>query len=60
MPEAKPRDTNIPRVLLLLVNDSFNLLVLKAKPRNANDISYYYLYSVNLPNHLLMPTIASY
>ena len=54
MPEAKLRDTNVPRVLLLLVNDSSNLLVPKAKPRNPNNIYYYYLYSANVPNHLLM------
>ena len=54
VPEAKPRDTNIPRVLLLLVNDSPNLLVPKAKPRNTNNIFYYYFYSANVPNHLLM------
>ena len=54
VPEAKPRDTNIPRVLLLLVNDSPNLLVPKVKPRNTNSISNNYLYSANMPNHLLM------
>ena len=54
VPEAKPRDTNVPRVLLLLVNDSPILLVPKAKPRNTNNISYYYFYSENVPNHLLM------
>ena len=54
MPEAKPRDTNIPRVLLLLVNDSPNLLVPKAMLRNTNNISYYYFYSANVPNHLLI------
>ena len=54
VPEAKPRDTNIPRVLLLLVNDPLNLLVPKAKPRNTNNITYYYFYSVNVPNHLLI------
>ena len=54
VPEAKPRDTNIPRVILLLVNDSPNLLVPKAKPRNTYNISYYYFYSANMPNHLLM------
>ena len=54
VPEAKPRDTNVPRVLLLLVNDSPILLVPKAKPRNTNNISYYYFYSENMPNHLLM------
>ena len=54
VPEAKPRDTNVPRELLLLVNDSPNLLVLKAKPRNTKNISYYYFYSANVPNHLLM------
>ena len=55
MPEAKPRDANVTRVLLLLVNDSPNLLVPKAKLRNNNYNSYYYLYSANMPNHLLMP-----
>ena len=54
MPAAQPRDTKLPRVLLLLVNDSPNLLVPKAKPRNANNICYYYFYSANVPNHLLM------
>ena len=54
VPEAKPRDTNIPRVLLLLVNDSPNLLVPKEKPRNTNNISYNYFYSANMPNHLLI------
>ena len=54
MPEAKPRDTNIPRVLLLLVNDSPNLLVPKAKPRDNKNISYYYFYSANVLNHLIM------
>ena len=54
MPEAKPRDTNVPRVLLLLVNDSPMLLVPKAKPRNTKNISYYYFYSAIVPNHLLM------
>ena len=47
-------DNNVPRVLLLLVNDSPNLLVPKAKSRNTNNISYYYLYSENVPNHLLI------
>ena len=47
-------DTNILRVLLLLVNDSPNLLMPKAKPRNTNNISYYYFYSANMPNHLLI------
>ena len=54
MPEANPRDTNVPRVLLLLVNDSPDLLVPKAKSRNTNNISSYYFYSANMPNHLLM------
>ena len=57
MPEAKPRDTNVPRVLLLLVNDSPNLLVPKAKPRNTNNIYYHYLFSTNVPNYLLMSYI---
>ena len=54
VPEAKPMDTNVPRVLLLLVNNSPNLLVPKAKPRNTNNIFYYYFYSANMPYHLLM------
>ena len=54
VPKAKPRDTNVPRVLLLLVNDSPILLIPKAKPRNTNNISYYYFYSENVPNHLLL------
>ena len=53
MPYAKPRDTNMPRLLLLLANDPPNLLVPKAKLRDTNSISYY-LYSANVPNHLLM------
>ena len=52
-PEAKPRDSNIPRVLLLLVNDPPNLLVSKTKKRDPNNISYYF-YSANVPNHFLM------
>ena len=54
-PKAKPRDSNIPRVLLLLVNDPPNLFVPKAKPRDTNSISYYYFYSANVLNHLLIP-----
>ena len=53
-PEVKPRDSNIPRVLLLLVNDPPNLLVPKAKPKDTKIISYYYFYSESVPNHLLM------
>ena len=41
-------------VLLLLVNDFPNSLVPKAKSRDTNSIFYYYLYSVNVPNHLLI------
>ena len=54
MPEAKPRDTNVPRVLLLLVNDNQIMLVPKAKPRDTNSIFNYYFYSENMPNHLLI------
>ena len=50
VPEAKPKDTNIPRVLLLLVHDSPNWLVPTANPRNTNNISYNYFYSANVPN----------
>ena len=49
----KSRDSNIPMVLILLVNDSPNLLVSNAKLRDINNISYYF-YSANVPNHLLM------
>ena len=37
-----------------LVSNAPNLLVPKAKPRNTNNISYYYVYSANVPNHLLI------
>ena len=57
-PEAKPRDSNIPRVLFLLVNDPPNLLVPKAKPRDTNNISYHYFYSANVPNHLLIKIVS--
>ena len=59
VPEAKLRDTDIPRVLLLLVNDSPSLLVPKAKRRDTNSIFYYYFYSVNEPNHLSIVIITS-
>ena len=39
VPEVKSRDTNVPRVLLLLVSDSHSLLLPKVKPRNTSDIS---------------------
>ena len=54
VPEVKPRDTNIPRVLLLLVNDTRIMLVPKAKPRDTNSIFYYYFHSENVPYHLLI------
>ena len=54
VPEARPRDTNIPRVLVLLLNESPKMLIPKVKPRNTNNISYYYFYSANMHNHLLM------
>ena len=54
VPEAKPRDTNIPRILLLLVNDTRIMLVHKAKPGDTKSIFYYYFYSANVPNHLLI------
>ena len=54
MPEAKPRDTKIPKVLLLLVNDTRIMLVPKAILRDTNSIFYYYIYSANIPNHLLL------
>ena len=40
--------------LMLLANDPPSMLVPKAKPRDNNSIFYYYFYSVNLPNHLLI------
>ena len=54
VPEAKPKDTNIARVLLLLVNDTPIMLVPKAKSRDTNSISYKYSYSAKIPNHLLI------
>ena len=49
VPEAQPRDTNMPWVLFLLVNSKLILLVPKAEPRDAKNISYNYLYSANVP-----------
>ena len=54
MPEAKPRDTNIPRVLSPLDNSLLILLVPEAKPRDANNISFYHFYVANIPHHCLM------
>ena len=39
---------------MLLVNDPPSMLVPKTKQRDTNSIFYYYLYSVNVPNHLLI------
>ena len=39
---------------MLLANDPPSMLVPKTKPRDTNSIFYYYLYSVNVPYHLLM------
>ena len=44
MPEAKPRDTNMPRVLSLLDNDESTLLVPEAKPRDTNNMLFYHFY----------------
>ena len=44
MPEAKPRDTNMPRVLSLLDNDKSTLLVPEAKPRDTNNMLFYNFY----------------
>ena len=52
--EEKQRDYNIPRVLLILVNDTWILLVPKAKPRDTKSISYYYFYPAKILNHLLI------
>ena len=49
-PEAKLRDSNIPRILFLLGSNHSNLLVPKAKLQDTNSISYYYFYSTNVPN----------
>ena len=40
--------------LMLLANDPPSMLVPKTKPRDTNSIFYYYLYSVNVLNHLLI------
>ena len=44
MPEAKPRDTNMPRVLSLLDNDKSTLLVPEAKPRDTNNMLFYHFF----------------
>ena len=44
MPEAKPRDTNMPRVLSLLDNDESTLLVPEAKPRDINNLLFEIIY----------------
>ena len=47
-PEAKPRYSNVPRVLFLLVNVARILLMAKAKLRDTNSISsYYFLFFKN-------------
>ena len=48
---GRPRDSKIQRVLLLLVNDPSDMLPIE-KQRDANSISYYYLYSEDVSNHL--------
>ena len=55
MPEAKPRDTNVPMVLLLLVTDSPNLLVTKTKLKNSNNLPRVVLLLVNDFPNLLVP-----
>ena len=40
MPEVKPKDTNMPRVLSLLDNDRSTLLVPEAKPRDTNNMLF--------------------
>ena len=47
-------------VLFILANDKSIQLVPKEKQRDTNSISYYYLYSANVPNHLLMYIIYLY
>ena len=54
MPEAKPRDTNMPRVLSLLDNDKSTLLVPEAKPRDTNNIFFYYFYVAYVLDHYLI------
>ena len=56
-PEVKPRDSNIPRKLLKLVNDPPNILVPKARMRDTNRNSYYYLYSALISYHLQIHSI---
>ena len=38
VPEAQPRDTNVPSVIIPISQFKFILLVLKEKPRDANII----------------------
>ena len=40
MPEAKLRDTNIPRVLSLLDDDKSTLSVPEAKPRDTDNMLF--------------------
>ena len=40
MPEAKPRGINMLRALSLLDDNKSTLLVLKAKPRDTNNVLY--------------------
>ena len=42
---------------MLLANDPPSMLVPKANQRDTNSIFYYYFYSVNVPNRLLMTII---
>ena len=50
----------MPKVLLLLVNDPHILLIPKAKPRDTYSISYFYFYSANIPNPLIMHNNSSF
>ena len=41
MPEVKPTDTNMPKILSLIDNDKSILLVPEAKPRDTNNMFFF-------------------
>ena len=54
VPEAKPRDTNMPKVSSLIDNDRSTLLVSVAKPRDSNNMLLkYYFYVAYVLHHYL-------
>ena len=48
VPEAKPRDTNMPSGIISISQFKIDIVSTLAKPRDANNISYYF-YSSNVP-----------